>query len=185
MTEQESDQKQSDELNQARDAFVKELDVDVEVADILLEQGFTSLEEVAYVAVDELLAIESFDEDTVQELRRRARTAVLAQNSRREQEAASSGEGLLQLLGEDKFLVELLPRIGVYSPGDLATLAADELLAELAVSKGRLPPGLKGKSATHLLERCKNEQLEQLSGLSMVRAAELISAARAMDEAGE
>jgi transcription termination/antitermination protein NusA len=185
MTESESEQKQSEELENARASFVKELDVDAEVADILIEQGFTSLEEVAYVAVDELLAIESFDEDTVQELRRRARNAVLAQNSAREQAAASSGEGLLQLVGEDKFLLDALPRIGVYSPGDLATLASDELLAELAVSKGRLPPGLKGKSATHLLDRCKNEQLEQLAGLTMVRAGELISAARAMDEAAE
>jgi hypothetical protein len=134
------------------------------------------------VAIDELLAIESFDEDTVQELRRRARAAVLSQNAVRDQATASSGEGLLALIGDDRFLIDILPRIGVYTPGDLATLAADELLAELAVSKGRLPPGLKGKSATDLLDRCKNEQLEQLSGLTIVRASQLITAARIMDE---
>jgi transcription termination/antitermination protein NusA len=182
MTEKESEKKQTDELENARVVFIKELDVDVEVADILIEQGFTSLEEVAYVAVDELLAIESFDEDTVQELRRRARAAVLSQNAVRDQATASSGEGLLALIGDDRFLIDILPRIGVYTPGDLATLAADELLAELAVSKGRLPPGLKGKSATDLLDRCKNEQLEQLSGLTIVRASQLITAARIMDE---
>ena len=183
MTEVESEQKQQDELTNARAAFIADLDVDEDVADVLLEQGFTSVEEVAYVAIDELLAIDSFDEDTVQELRRRARNAVLVNNSKREQDAAGSTEGLAKIIGPDKFLFELLPRIGVYTAGDLATLASDELLAELAVSKGRLPPGLKGKSASHLLDRCKDEQLEQLSGLTMARAAELITAAREMDEA--
>lgn len=182
MTEKESEKKQTDEIEYARNLFIKDLDVDVEVANILIDQGFTNLEEVAYVAIDELMAIESFDEDTVQELRRRSRAAILLQNTPNHVVTVNSNENLLTLIGEDNFLKEILPKIGVYTPGDLATLAADELLAELAVSKDRLPNSLKGKSVAYLLEFCKNEQLEQLSGLTIAKASQLIIKARAIDE---
>ena len=77
MTAEESAAKQADETDSVRKLFVDKLDVDAEVADILIAEGFTSLEEVAYVPMQEMLEIESFDEDTVNELRTRAKDALL------------------------------------------------------------------------------------------------------------
>ncbi len=77
MTAEESSAKQAQESDSVRKLFVDKLDVDAEVADILIAEGFTSLEEVAYVPMQEMLEIESFDEDTVNELRTRAKDALL------------------------------------------------------------------------------------------------------------
>ena len=77
MTAEESASKQADESDAVRKLFVEKLDVDAEVADILIAEGFASLEEVAYVPMQEMLEIESFDEDTVNELRTRAKDALL------------------------------------------------------------------------------------------------------------
>jgi transcription termination factor NusA len=79
MTVEESQQKQEEERTRLRTAFMEKLDVDEEVADILVQEGFSSLEEVAYVPINEMLEIEAFDEDTVNELRSRARNALLTQ----------------------------------------------------------------------------------------------------------
>src|SRR5216110_311729 len=77
MTAEESSAKQAEESDSVRKLFVDKLDVDVEVADILIAEGFSSLEEVAYVPMQEMLEIEGFDEDTVNELRTRAKDALL------------------------------------------------------------------------------------------------------------
>ena len=77
MTAEESASKQAEESDAVRKLFVDKLDVDAEVADILIAEGFASLEEVAYVPMQEMLEIESFDEDTVNELRTRAKDALL------------------------------------------------------------------------------------------------------------
>src|SRR5919112_3313089 len=77
MDANESAQKQAEEQSTIRSLFMEKLDVDEEIADILIVEGFTSLEEVAYVPISELLEIESFDEDTINELRSRAKDALL------------------------------------------------------------------------------------------------------------
>lgn len=79
MTEAESNQKQEAETGLVKQLFIEKLDVDEEVAEILVQEGFNTLEEVAYVPIGEMLEIEALDEDTVNELRSRARNALLTQ----------------------------------------------------------------------------------------------------------
>ena len=86
MTEEESTKKQQEESGRIKQLFMEKLDVDEEVADILIEEGFSTLEEVAYVPINEMLEIEAFDEDTVNELRSRARNALLVAGDRQRRE---------------------------------------------------------------------------------------------------
>ena len=86
MTAEESNAKQATESESVRALFVDKLDVDEEVADILIAEGFTSLEEVAYVPLQEMLEIEGFDEDTVHELRTRAKDALLTMEIKKEEQ---------------------------------------------------------------------------------------------------
>jgi len=136
----ESAQKQADESHSIRALFMDKLDVDQEVADILIEEGFTNLEEVAYVPLQEMLEIESFDEDTVNELRTRAKDALLTMEIAREESVEEVSQDLRDLEGLD---VELLPKLaenGVHTRDDLADLAVDELTAITARAKMRPKP---------------------------------------------
>ena len=101
MSVEESAQKQESETGRLRQLFMDKLDVDEEVADILIAEGFTSLEEVAYVPITEMMEIESFDEDTVNELRSRARNALLTEAIVREESVENVEEALLALEGMD------------------------------------------------------------------------------------
>ncbi|WP_313297137.1 transcription termination factor NusA [Diaphorobacter sp.] len=123
----ESAQKQADETSAARSLFMEKLDVDEEIADILIEEGFTSLEEVAYVPLQEMLEIESFDEDTVNELRVRAKDALLTMEIAREESVDSVSQDLRSLEGLTPELIEKLAEAGVNTRDDLADLAIDEL----------------------------------------------------------
>ncbi len=131
MTAEESQAKQATETNSARKIFVDHLDVDEEVADILIAEGFTSLEEVAYVPMQELLEIESFDEDTVNELRTRAKDALLTMEIEREEKAEEVSQDLRDLrVGEQALTPELIAKLatgGVHTRDEFADLAVDEL----------------------------------------------------------
>lgn len=125
----ESAQKQATETESTRALFMAKLDVDQEVADILIEEGFTSLEEVAYVPLQEMLEIESFDEDTVNELRTRAKDALLTMAIAKE-ESAEGGEVSQDLNHLDGLTPDLIAKLaagGVHTLDDLADLATDEL----------------------------------------------------------
>jgi N utilization substance protein A len=102
------------------------LDVDEEVADILIDEGFTGLEEIAYVPMQELLEIESFDEDTINELRTRARNALLTEAIAQE-ERVETAQDLLTLEGMTPELVAKLTVANIKTRDDLAELATDEL----------------------------------------------------------
>jgi N utilization substance protein A len=106
---------------------MEKLDVDQEIADILIEEGFTSLEEVAYVPIQEMLDIESFDEETVEELRARAKDALLTQEIAREESVDSVSQDLRDLEGLTPDLIGRLAEAGVQTRDDLADLAIDEL----------------------------------------------------------
>jgi N utilization substance protein A len=106
---------------------MEKLDVDEEIADILIEEGFTSLEEVAYVPLQEMLEIESFDEDTVNELRARAKDALLTMEIAREESVEDVSQDLRDLPGLTPELMAKLVEAGVHSRDDLADLATDEL----------------------------------------------------------
>jgi transcription termination/antitermination protein NusA len=127
MTAEESSAKQAQESDSVRKLFVEKLDVDVEVADILIAEGFNSLEEVAYVPLQEMLEIESFDEDTVNELRTRAKDALLTMEIAREERVEEVSQDLRDLEGLSPELIGKLAQGGVNTRDDLADLAVDEL----------------------------------------------------------
>ncbi len=123
----ESAQKQATETDSSRKLFMEKLDVDEEIADILIQEGFTSLEEVAYVPLQEMLDIESFDEETVNELRARAKDVLLTMEIAREERADEVSQDLRDLEGLTVELIAKLNEAGVHSRDDLADLAGDEL----------------------------------------------------------
>lgn len=123
----ESAEKQAAETGSIRQLFMEKLDVDEEIADILIEEGFTNLEEVAYVPLQEMLDIEAFDEDTVNELRARAKDALLTLEIAREEKVEAVAEDLRGLEGMNAELLAALAEAGVHTRDDLADLAVDEL----------------------------------------------------------
>ncbi|MBI3529920.1 MAG: transcription termination/antitermination protein NusA [Betaproteobacteria bacterium] len=128
MTEEESQKKNDEEGTVVRKVFMERLDVDEEVANILIQEGFTTLEEVAYVPLNEMLEIESFDEDTVNELRSRARNALLVEAIASEEHVENVASDLLTLDGMDSETARVLAAKGVTTQEDLADLAVDDLV---------------------------------------------------------
>ena len=116
---------------------MERLDVDQEVADILIQEGFSTLEEVAYVPLQEMLDIDAFDEDTVNELRSRARNALLTEAIVREESVGHVSEDLLNLEGMDNETAGLLAEKGVTTRDALADLAIDELVELTGLSAER------------------------------------------------
>ncbi len=124
----ESAQKQATETDSGRRLFMEKLDVDEEIADILISEGFTSLEEVAYVPLQEMLEIEGFDEDTVNELRSRAKDALLTMEIAKEEGVEEISQILRDLEGMTAELLVKLADNGVNTLDDLADLSVDELI---------------------------------------------------------
>ena len=127
MTTEEREQKSEAETSVLRSVFMEKLDVDEEVADILVSEGFTSLDEVAYVPINEMLEIEAFDEETVNELRRRARNALLTEAIKSEETVEHAAEDLQSMEGMDNPTARLLASKGITTMDALADLATDEL----------------------------------------------------------
>ncbi len=127
MTEEESKTLVEAEAAAIRVLFMEKLDVDEELANILIEEGFSTLEEVAYVPLHEMIEIESFDEATVQELRERARNVLLTDAIVTEEKIGDVAEDMLTLEGMDKSLAGKLAGSGIKTRDDLADLAVDEL----------------------------------------------------------
>jgi len=155
MSTDEWEAKQQEETGSLLQLFSEALDVDEDIAEVLAEEGFTSLEEVAYVPKEEMLKIDGFDEDIVDELRARAKDALLTKALADEEqlEGSEPAEDLLTMEGMDKHLALLLASRGVITMEDLAEQAVDELL--------------------------------EIDGMTEERAAELIMTARAPWFAGE
>jgi len=135
MTQEESAQKQAEESGVVRKLFMSKLDVDEEVADILIEEGFSTLEEVAYVPISEMMEIEAFDEDTVNELRNRARDALLTMELAREEKVEEVSQDLRSLDGLNPELIGKLAEGDIHTRDDLAELAVDELVEMTGVSE--------------------------------------------------
>ncbi|WP_252272813.1 transcription termination factor NusA [Pseudomonas subflava] len=130
MTEADIQAKQQAETGDILQNFVDELDVDEELAQVLVEEGFTSLEEIAYVPMEEMLSIDGFDEDIVNELRARAKDRLLTKAIATEEKLADAqpAEDLLSLDGMDKGLAQELAVRGVITREDLAEQSIDDLL---------------------------------------------------------
>ena len=137
MTQEESDKKQQEETGRIREIFMQKLDVDEEVAEILISEGFSTLEEVAYVPINEMLEIDAFDEDTVNELRSRARNALLVQAIASEEKVEGVDQNLLHLEGMDTELAAKLAEGGVKTRDELADLAVDELSEMTGIDEER------------------------------------------------
>ena len=127
ITTEESSMKQAEESNKLCKLFVEKLDVDAEVANILVSEGFSSLEEVAYVPMQEMLDIEGFDEDTVTELRSRAKNALLTMEIQREEFVEDVSQDLADLDGLTPEMIGKLADGGIHTRDDFADLAVHEL----------------------------------------------------------
>ena len=129
MTETDAEEKSEQEARELIENFMKDLDVDDDVATILVQEGFSSLEEIAYVPANELLAIEEFDQEIVDELRARARDVLITQAIVTEEviDQAQPAEDLLNLDGMDMELAFILASRGVVTREDLAEQAVDDL----------------------------------------------------------
>lgn len=130
MTEEEAAQKQEEEAVRFIEDFMQSLEVDEDVATVLVEEGFTTLEEVAYVPIEEMLAIEGFDEEIVEELRNRAKDALLTKAIASEEALGdvTPADDLLHMEGMDRQLAYKLASNEIVTMEDLAELAIPELL---------------------------------------------------------
>jgi len=137
MTAEESADKVASETAVIRNLFVEKLDVDEEVAEILAQEGFSTLEEIAYVPISEMLDIEAFDEETINELRNRARDALVTEAIASEEGLEGMEEALLNLEGMDRTTAGKLGLAGIKSLDAFAALAYDEFGAILALPTER------------------------------------------------
>ncbi|BCM23812.1 transcription termination factor NusA [Methyloradius palustris] len=128
LTVEEAAKKNEEEYTSTRSLFISKLDVDEEVADILVQEGFSTLEEIAYVPMSEMSEIDAFDEDTINELRKRARAALLTEAIAKEEKLEEASEDLLTMEGMDDATAHLLASKGVSTMDDLADLAVDDLV---------------------------------------------------------
>ncbi len=126
MTSSEAEQKQEDEASTILQRFVDELGVDEELAVVLVEEGFSTLDEVAYVPVEEMLGIDGFDEELVESLRASAKDALLARALGGG--PAEPAEDLVSMEGMDLALAQLMAQQGIVSMEDLAEQSIDELM---------------------------------------------------------
>lgn len=130
MSEEEAAAKQQQEASTFIEMFMEKLDVDEEVSEVLVQEGFTSLEEIAYVPLEEILAIDGFDEEIANELRNRAKDALLTQAIASEEDLSSANiaDDLLSMEGMDDALALQLSKKNILSMEDLAEQAIDELM---------------------------------------------------------
>jgi N utilization substance protein A len=133
MTADESAQKAEAETAAVRQLFMEKLDVDEEVAEILAKEGFSSLEEIAYVPISEMLEIEAFDEDTVNELRNRARDALVTEAIASEEGLEGMEDALVNLEGMDRVTAGKLGLSGIKTLEAFSGMAYDEFGAVLAL----------------------------------------------------
>lgn len=136
MTDQDAQDKQDEEQKNLIESFMKELDIDENVATILAQEGFNSLEEIAYVPEQELLDVEEFDLDLVRELRSRASDTLLV-NAIAVQEQQEPEEDLLAMEGMDEATARALAAGGVRSMEDLADCSIDEVLDVVVMDRER------------------------------------------------
>ena len=129
MTEAAAEEKSDKEARSLVESFMKDLDVDEDVANILVQEGFSSLEEIAYVPASELLRIEEFTQEIVNELRSRARDVLITQAIVTEEviDQAEPADDLLTLEGMDRELALELASRGIVTREDLAEQAVDDL----------------------------------------------------------
>jgi N utilization substance protein A len=128
MDEAQASEKTESESREFMQTFMEQLDVDEDIAVILVQEGFTSIDEVAYVPIEEMLEIDEFDEDLVQELRNRAKDVLLTKAIASEEAFTEPAEDLLNMEGMDQNLAYALAAKGVVTMEDLAEQSIDDLM---------------------------------------------------------
>jgi N utilization substance protein A len=130
MSVDEAIEKQEAEAGEVIERFMTALDIDEDIAAVLVEEGFTTLEEIAYVPLEEMNNIEGFDEEISEELRARAKDALLtmAIASEEELDANEPAEDLLTMEGMDRHLAFVLASRGIVTMEDLAEQGVDDLM---------------------------------------------------------
>ena len=174
MTAEESQSKQDKEQAQIRAVFMEKLDVDEEIANILISEGFSTVEDVALVPVNELLEVEAFDADTVEELRTRARNAMLTEAIAREENLEKVEKAMLDLEGMDPDLAAHLSAAGVRTRDDLGELSVAELRALMALTAARARELIDAN-----LEGATEDEVQAMKSTDESAAKALIMAARA------
>ena len=166
MTEEEAAEKQEAEAGRFMEEFMETLAVDENVAAVLVEEGFTTLEEIAYVPIDELMAIEGFDEEIVQELRNRAKDALLTSAIAGEELLGDQqpAEDLLELEGMDPTLALRLASHEVVTREDLAELAVPDLLDIVEEMSETLAAELIMAARAHWFEESSDAEDEATAG---------------------
>lgn len=137
MTPDEAQQKNVEEATSIKSEFMQKLDVDEEVADVLVQEGFSTIEEIAYVPLSEMLEMESFDEDTINELRARARNVLLTAEIASEEKVEHVAEDLATMEGMDGETVRKLAEQGVDTVEALADLSTDDLVEMTGMEEER------------------------------------------------
>lgn len=137
MTEAEANEKRDEEVLKIRQEFMDSLDIDEAAADVLISEGFSSIEEIAYVPEKELFDIDAFDQATIEELRQRARNKLLADAITREENLRKVDEQFLGLEGMDNDLASLLVSKGVDNVDALGELATDDLVEMTSIDEER------------------------------------------------
>ncbi|TFH85712.1 transcription termination/antitermination protein NusA [Billgrantia azerbaijanica] len=130
MTESEAEDKREQEIDSLVEHFIQHLDIEEDLARLLVEEGFTTLEEIAYVPLEEMLEIEELDEELVEELRARAKDELLnlAIASEEELDGAQPAEDLLEMDGMERHLAFILASRGIITMEDLAEQSVDDLM---------------------------------------------------------
>ena len=160
MTEAQAEEKGEAEAEGVLNVFMAQLDVDEEVASILIQEGFTSIEEVAYVPEQEMLDIEEFDDSIVNELQSRARDVILTREIASEEGASEPAQDLLELDGMDTELAYALARGGVITREDLADQSVDEITDITDVEASRAGQLIMAARAMWFDEEGANEGVE-------------------------
>ncbi len=167
MTESDESQRRQAEFAERTRLFVEALDVDETLAQLLVAEGFTNLEEVAFVDIDELLSIAGFDEDTAAELQARAQDYLAAQNAKAIEAARALGadDSLIEFEGLTPQMVEALAKAGIKTLEDFATCADWELAGGWTTVNG---------------QRVKDEGILEKFDLSLEEAQHLVMTARVL-----
>ncbi|MCP1726969.1 N utilization substance protein A [Natronospira proteinivora] len=155
MTETQATEKSESEARKIQESFMEQLDVDEEVAMILVQEGFSSIEELAYVPASELLEVEEFDEGVVDELRGRARDVLLTQAIAGGDDSSRPADDLLNMKGMDDELAAKLLEKGIRTMDDLAEQAVDDI-ADVE--------GLDEKRAAELIMEARAPWFEEQEG---------------------
>jgi N utilization substance protein A len=153
MTPEEAETKRDEEENELRQLFMDRLEVDEDIANILIDEGFLTLEHVAYTPLEEMLAIESLDEDIIKELRERALSALADDTLALEESIKDVEEEMLALDGMNKQLASRLAKQGIKNRDDLGDLDTDELLAMI--------PDLTKQDAENLIMKAREHWFDE------------------------